>query len=445
MEKVIEKFMKGRYQAEKPVLLAFSGGPDSLALLYLLIDFSRKHPFKFAVAHVDHSWREESASEALEIARMIEALGLSFHFKKISPENLQGNLEAACRDERLNFFSMLCRKHGYQAVMLGHHADDVAETVLKRTLEGASLPLLVGMRAEGVINGMNVWRPLLPVSKAVILEWLHKLGLEGYDDRTNRDTKFLRARFRTLVIPYLSETFGKNVSSGLCQISEEAGELRDYLDGRVKHFLDQTVCGKRGTFLDLSKDCPESSFELKYLIRQFCRQCSFAISRECVSEVSDRIHGKTANKSFSGGRKKSRKTLYIDRGRLFIPVKEFSPLPKISIDIEDDTLATLGNWEVKMALVGNEASSQPSDWKNIWQHGKGEVVLPKGQYELTYPGPSLAKIWADHGIPAFFRNRVPIILEKGLIRHEFLTGKSRPIKKKIEQNLIKLTIVEVSG
>ncbi len=441
---MIDEFLKGRYQAEQPILLAFSGGPDSLALLHLLIEFSKKHPLKLAMAHVDHGWRTESASEAQEIEKMAGALGLPFHLKQIKPGNLQGNLEAACREERLHFFSSLCQDFGYQAVVLGHHADDVAETVLKRALEGATLPYLSGMRSEGIINGMKVWRPLLSISKLAILEWLHERGLQGFDDKTNRDTKFLRARFRSQVIPYLSETFGKNVSSGLCHISEEAGELRDYLDGRIRNYLDRIVIGKRGAFLDLGADSPDTLFELKYLIRQFCKQCSFAISRECIAEAVQFVFKKTANKSFVIGKGKSSQTLYIDRGRLFIPLQEFSSLPQVSVDIERETPIRFGDWQVGEGRVDAEEFG-PTDWKAIWKYGRGEVVLPRGHYELAYPNSALMKHWADHKIPAFFRDRVPVILENGLLRHEFLTGKKEFIKKKIDYDLIKLTLEQVSG
>ena len=142
------KFFEGRYRQNMPLLLAFSGGPDSLALLHLLMEFHKIRPLKLAIAHVDHGWREESAEEAAQIALMAANLGLPLHLRKLDPKHLSGNLEAACREERFRFFASLCRDHGYQAVLLAHHADDLAETVLKRALEGASLPRLAAVRTE---------------------------------------------------------------------------------------------------------------------------------------------------------------------------------------------------------------------------------------------------------------------------------------------------------
>lgn len=436
----LRRFFKERYNQEKPILLAFSGGPDSLALLHLLIEFSAVYPLKLALAHVDHGWREESGAEALEIALLAKKLGLTLHLKKIQPDLLTGNLEAACRNERLEFFALLCQEYGYQAVLLAHHADDVAETVLKRVLEGASLPNLA-LRPEVFLYGMKVWRPLLAVSKAAILDWLQTRNLQGFVDKSNLDLRFLRARFRLQVLPYLSETFGKNISSSLCQISDEAQELDDYLAHQTRSYMNAIVKGTWGYFLDLSLHSPKALFEMKYVVRQFCKRGFLELSRECLNQAVQFMMQKTANKSFIKGKGESVQRLYIDRGRLFMPLVELLAVPGGSIGIEESRVATFGQWEVEM-IGGEETEDRySSDWKSIWLFGKGEVFLPRGNYQLAAPGNDLSKWWGDHKIPAFFREKVPIILENGGFRHEFLTGKKREPKESFPTDLMKLSIV----
>lgn len=310
----LKQFFKNRLQKELPILLAFSGGPDSLALLHLLLDYNKHTPLKLALAHVNHGWREESKAEALEIASIAKHFDLPLHEKTLNPKELTGNLEAACREERLLFFASLCREYGFQAVLLAHHADDLAETVLKRTLEGAALPYLSSFRPEGEIYGMKVWRPLLAISKKQILEWLQERQLQGFTDKTNSDPKYLRARMRVQIVPYLSEIFGKMVSSGLCQVAEEAAELRDYLDRQIEPYL-ASVCFKNSEFiLDLRVKCPKESFELKYLIRVFCKLGGFPISRDCLNKAVVFVLKQAAHKSFLTKKGK----LYIDRGCLTI-------------------------------------------------------------------------------------------------------------------------------
>ena len=447
------KFLKDRYDEKRPVLLAFSGGPDSLALLHLLIEFQKKHPLKFAIAHVDHGWRKESREEALSIAQMAKKLEIQAHFQTLNPKELKGNLEAACREERLRFFSSLCRDFGYQAVLLAHHADDVAETVLKRAFEGTSLPYLNALKSELSIHGMQVWRPLLPVSKRHIIEWLDQRKLKGFSDSTNQDTKFLRAKLRLQLLPYLSEMFGKEVSSSLCKIAEEAAELKDYLDDRISPYLARMIKGKMGNFLDLSLDCPQTLLELKHLIRCFCSlSSSFALSRESLNRAAECLREKAANKTFEVGKKaavnletavqdnKVMQILHIDRGCLLVPFLSLPPPPTTQLKLQSADPVKFGSWEIQE--IPNSLSKEPSNWKDLWCQGKGEVVLPRGNYVLAAPHAEAVKWWAAHKVkvPAFLRSQIPILLENGRLKHEFLTGSYHPSSKLISGDLQKFEI-----
>jgi tRNA(Ile)-lysidine synthase len=316
MINALHLFFKNRLNQELPLLLAFSGGPDSLALLHLFLEYQKTHPVRLALAHIDHGWRAESASEAVQIASMAKQLGLVLHQKTLDPETIQGNLEAACREARLKYFVSLCQEYNYQAVLLAHHADDVAETVLKRALEGVTLPYLAAIRSEMIMEGVKVWRPLVTCSKKDLQNWLNQKGLKGFDDATNRDPKYMRARFRVQIIPYLSEVFGKKVDSGLCQISQEASELREYLDERIQPYLNRMIHSPEEYRLDLAGECPQSLFELKYLIRQFCKKSSFALSRQSVQKAAEFLQQKVPKKCFVMGRGEFKRFLWVDRGCL---------------------------------------------------------------------------------------------------------------------------------
>ena len=145
MNDLFLKFLNSRCDWSRPVLIGLSGGPDSMALLHLLRECAQKKDLRIGVAHVNHCWRAESSYEAAQLEELVKNLGYSFHLKVLNPSELTGNLEDACRRERLAFFNELTHAYGYQAVILGHHRDDQAETVLKRFLEGASLVNLKGM------------------------------------------------------------------------------------------------------------------------------------------------------------------------------------------------------------------------------------------------------------------------------------------------------------
>lgn len=428
LERIIADFLDHHWDGHSPLLLAFSGGPDSLALLHLLLNYRLKRSFPLALAHVDHGWRKESGNEAQEIARMAEKLGLPLHQAILHPEEMEGNLEASCREARLGFFSELCKKHHYQAVLIAHHANDFAETVLKRVFEGSSLPYLCGLRPVTEVYEVTLWRPLLSITKQTLLNWLAERSLKGFDDHTNRDPQYLRARFRTHILPQLSAVFGKEVSPGLCRIGMEAAELREYLDIKLAPYLGKMVHSKLGKFLDLSRDCPEAQLEVKYLIRKLCETEEFALARECVEIAAELVQEGMADRQVEMGKHH----LYIDRKRLFLLSLELPTLPEKSFPLLEGSYR-YGSWTIRVERLGEAVNPSCSNWRSLWQN-EGEVVLPEGEYQLgvpelnmAYPRSSpLGKWWTSHKIPAFLRLRVPVIYKKDEIIHEFLTGKLKP-------------------
>lgn len=370
-----------------------------MALLHLL------EGQDFAVAHVDHGWREESGREAEELRQKVEAMGYRFHLKKLGP--VAGNLESACRHERLQFFKELCLAHGYRAVVLAHHANDQAETVLKRLLEGHPLPSLGAMRAEGEWQGMKIIRPLLHWKKSEIP------SVDCFDDPTNRDLKFLRAKMR--------EMMGKEVAEPLCRIAAQAQELADYLDDQIAFV--PIVEGAMGLMVELPELPPILQ---KHLVRRFCERGGL---HPGFHQVERLLKGENALPG-----------LEVDRGRLFIP--RVDPLAE-SVELTPGR-HSFGGWRVKVSHA--ETPETPGDWMDLWK-SSASVTLPEGCYSLAPPinGPylgqtPLAKWWSNHKVPTFLRRSVPILLKQGTIQHEFLTGRF----KSLEKNLLPLIRVELS-
>jgi tRNA(Ile)-lysidine synthase len=447
LEKIVFDFLNDVYDCRRPLLLGFSGGPDSLTLLHLLLKYRESYPLTLGLAHVDHRWREESSKEATRLAKMAEMLSLPFHLKTLDPEthkrNCGGNREAACRRERLKFFAELTQEFGYQAVLLAHHADDQAETVLKRILEGANLPCLYGLRKHAAIQGLQLWRPLLGVAKDVIRSWLDKHFLIALEDRTNLDPKFLRGKFRTSIIPQLARDFGKEIRENLCRLGSEANELRDYLDNKVQPYIKKIVRGNLGLFLDLNSDCPDSLLELKHLIRKCCENEDVILSREMTQTAAIFIQTGVADKQLILGKQR----MYIDRKRLFLMEKEFPLLPAEACELKKGSFI-YGNWQVHVMETDQPQDDACSNWKSFWYEG-GEIVLPANQYVLVPPQltadpqkrASLYKKWTNNKVPAFIRLGVPVIGKENTIVHEFLTGRVQPIFRKAKSpSWIKITL-----
>jgi tRNA(Ile)-lysidine synthase len=228
LAKTVKKFIDAKGDRALPLLLAYSGGPDSKALLYALLEAG----IKPHLAHVDHGWREESAREAAELQTEAVELDLPFHSIRL-PVRPEKNAEDFCRQERLQYFRKLFDEFPFQALLLAHHKDDVAETALKRIFEGAHLSFLGGMTDVSQLLGMTIWRPLLTVRKKELLAYLKAKSKIGLYDKTNDDPVFLRARLRQIVIPQLATTFGKEIVPNLALLSIRAFELKEYLDRKV--------------------------------------------------------------------------------------------------------------------------------------------------------------------------------------------------------------------
>ena len=260
---VVKDFLTIHYREGSPLLVGFSGGPDSLALLHLLLECRRFFDLEIHVAHVDHGWRESSEREAEALQKKIVALGLKFYLRRL--EGVPATEEAA-REARLAFFAELYEQLGCQAIILGHQGNDQIETVLKRILEGAALPAWGGIKTVTPMRGMQVWRPLLTVQKAELRGWLERRGLKAIEDETNSDPRYLRGRMRESILPSLEAQFGKQVGHNLMRFGQTAGELKEYLERRF-HKYEKLV--QEGGKADLSSEYPFEPVELKLFLKKF--------------------------------------------------------------------------------------------------------------------------------------------------------------------------------
>jgi tRNA(Ile)-lysidine synthase len=298
----VRKFLEKRVVPEKPVLLGYSGGPDSKALLYLLLECRRFFSLNLHLAHVDHGWREESQKEADQIEVEARKLGLPLHMQRLKSEDFSlGNLEEQGRNHRLRFFSQLSCELGYQALILGHHADDQAEVVLKRVFEGASLFALKGVSPDSQLAGVRLWRPLLFAQKKQIIDWLSQKNISYFCDPTNSSKQFLRGRMREEMIPALERSFGKEVSSNLCRLAEESQEVKDYfceLNGPILSTLQQRV---EGIYLDLNAFLPLPPLQLKYLLKEWMGREGAAFSRQIFDGITAALANRLGGKRFQSG------------------------------------------------------------------------------------------------------------------------------------------------
>lgn len=445
MKQHILNFLHLHLNPSKPILLGLSGGPDSLTLLHLLQECCQIFPFELGIAHVDHGWRKESRGQAQQLAEMVGKMGMPFHLVSLEPNVFSGNIEAFCREKRLEFFSGLCQKYGYQAVILGHHADDLAETVLKRVFEGASISLLSGIQPVVSIETMQIWRPLLAVRRKEILEYVSRHQLTPFHDETNLDPKFLRGRFRTSITPYIIQQFKKDITRPLQRLSEESIELKKYLDLNTEPLFSLIQSGGFGLFLDLSHHEPCIDIELKHLIKRFCEKGNLHLSYEQVLNSLQAVRSTAANKQYHSNHKR----LYIDRKRMFLPYfpMDSTEIHQMKLDPEKKQLETENRfhiWKITTKCLPYVEGVNRCGWQDVWR-GKFSLIVPLAKYSIGVVSPShpfqsspIGDLWTKSKTPAFFRTIVPVLLKNGEVFHEFLSSK-KFFKLEKQQEALQIT------
>jgi len=191
------------------LVLAVSGGPDSVALMWLAARWRRaltRGPQLIAVT-VDHGLRPEAAREAREVKRLAQSLGLPHRTLRWTGAKPETGLPAAARSARYRLLAQAARQSHATHILTAHTRDDQAETLLMRLLRGSGIAGLAAMARESERDGLRLARPLLDVSKSQLIATLQKAGIAFADDPTNRDVSFTRPRLRA-VMPALAAEGG---------------------------------------------------------------------------------------------------------------------------------------------------------------------------------------------------------------------------------------------
>jgi tRNA(Ile)-lysidine synthase len=402
----VKKFLKEHWDQKSPLLLGYSGGNDSKALLYSLLEYGiLPH-----LAHVDHGWREESLQEALHLSQEAERLGLPFHTIRLLPDRR----EVAAREKRLEFFASLQKKIPFQALLLAHHADDEAETTLKRVLEGAHLAHLGGMKPVFAMKELILWRPLLEVNRKEISTYLENKKLESIQDATNFDPAYLRARMRTQIFPHLSALFGKEVAGNLSLLGKRAHELNDYLNRRTNEAFQLVMRGPWGLCLP---PCILEPIELRHLLQRMGIFCHRSLLDDLVKALLERQPNRKVGS-----------IMVADRGWFFCLSQ---PQPRFlePVSVKEGVFYS-GDWRIEIVSSGNDVQSA-SDWRHVWL-GTFSLSVPEGMYQIALP-PNLGafrKMLNEKKVPAFLRPHLPAIYQEGKWAGDFLSGQKIPGNEK---------------
>ena len=234
------------------VVVALSGGGDSVALAGLLCEISAKASWSVAgFLHINHQLRAAANEDAEFCRKLSDELNVPFLIEKVDvvamSRNLGISLEQAGHRLRYEIFSRICEHQVADCVATGHTRDDLAETVLLRLIRGAGTRGLAGIHPR---NGFVV-RPLLDVTRKELRHYLKARGLPHREDETNEDTVVTRNRIRHSLIPFLRKNFSEGIIDVLAREASIARADDEWMEREVDQAVGRIVCyGEEGADID---------------------------------------------------------------------------------------------------------------------------------------------------------------------------------------------------
>ena len=214
---------KGYFNRHKKILVAVSGGADSMSLLHFLYNHQKDLDIQLGIAHVNHKQRQESEHEEAYLRHWAEEHKVPFHYSAFSGKFS----ENAARTFRYEFFKQVMKAYDYSALVTAHHTDDQAETIFMRLLRGSRLRHLTGISAIRPFGTGQIIRPFLHLTKAQLPVTFH------FEDRSNTSLAYLRNRIRLSYLPTLSQENPK-IKEHLCLLAVEIGLMEQALGELTK-------------------------------------------------------------------------------------------------------------------------------------------------------------------------------------------------------------------
>lgn len=413
------------------IVIGCSTGPDSMALLDMLLKIRNKYNLSIIVAHVNHNMRKESFEEAEFIKEYCEENNLVCESMII--ENYgDDNFHNEARNIRYNFFENLVHKYEANYLMTAHHGDDLVETILMRMVRGSNLSGYLGFKSVVNMDGYYIVRPLIYYTKAELEEYDRENNVKYYIDSSNSKDKYTRNRYRKYVLPFLKEE-EKDVHLKFLKFSNTLLEANKFIDKARDRALNRVMENDK---ILIDKFLLEDSYIqreiLYYLLSEFYQDDLILLSDRHINLILDLINSSKANS-------------FINLPNEVIARKNYNYFEIIK-EIED-----IGNYEIELdevaILPNNRKIEKISDTidnsNNICRLNSNEVSLPlivrtrRIGDKISVKGLNGTKkvkdIFIDKKIPLLDRDNWPIVVDsKGNVVWIPGIKKSRFDKKKTE-------------
>ncbi len=346
------------------IVVGVSAGPDSMALLHILIELRKKYNYKLIVAHINHNIREESKEEEEFLKNYCASNNVIFEsmiIKKYGSDNFHNE----ARNIRYNFYHELINKYCANYLMTGHHGDDLMETIMMRLVRGSTLKGYSGFEKIVNMNNYKIVRPLVYVTKSDLEKFDIENNIPYRIDKSNFKDKYTRNRYRKYVLPFLKEE-DVNVHHKFLKFSEMIQEYDNLLDKITNSVIDKV-------YKDGIIDVIEFNNTDKVIAKRIIDYIFSKLYGENLYKINDK-HTDSVFKLITSD--KSSMTIYLPLG--YVCVKEYNRV-YIKKDIKNDNLYNfelVDNLELPNGMMFKKISSSLSDGNDIMRINSKDVHMP---------------------------------------------------------------------
>lgn len=282
------------FQLNDIIIVGCSSGPDSMALVDMLLKIRDKYQLSLIIAHVNHNVRKESYEEAEYMKKYCEDNNLLFETMTIE-EYGDDNFHNEARNIRYNFFESLVNKYDADYLMTAHHGDDLIETILMRMVRGSNLSGYSGFKQVVQMDGYKLVRPLIHYTKQELEEYDKENEVKYFVDSSNNKDKYTRNRYRKYVIPFLKEEDEKAHLKFL-KFSEELDAASRFINKTRDKALDRCM---DGNMIKLDQFVQEDVFIQKeilyYLLSEFYQDDLILVNDKHIDLIFGLIYSNKVN------------------------------------------------------------------------------------------------------------------------------------------------------
>ena len=389
------------------IIIATSGGPDSMMLLDLLSTVKKKKKLKLICAHVNHKLRKESKEEAEMVKAYCEKNDIIFEYMEIN--KYKGNTENYAREKRYDFFEKLVKKYNSPYLLTAHHGDDLTETVMMRLIRGSSLKGYAGFTEITEKNKYKIVRPLITKTKEEILNYVEANHIPYALDKTNDSDVFTRNRIRKYILPKLKEE-NKNIHLKFLEFSKKLTEAEKYLDKITQEKVKQ-IYKENKIDINMLKNEDEliQKQNIHHILNETYQNKINLITSTHVNNIMDAVKTKKPNKKINLPNNKifikSYNKSWIEQNKTF---QKYNIILKDKINLPNDYMLEIINETLDHSNYVTKINSKDIKLPlHIRNKKNGDKLILKGINKTK----KIKDIFIDEKIPITERMTWPIVTD----------------------------------